>query len=457
MKHTKFFIILTTLIFLLTGCNDYEIIDDNSTEDSNRTISPTLQYTPHVIINLDDNDVNSDLNNSIDDPITTIPIVDDPIRDIPIPTPIADDPITIDPIKDTPIPIIDDPSDPVITIPIIIDPIFEIPIKMCLHGESTVKGNISDLDGISISDAIIMINGCTTITDVDGNYTLENIVDINSTYLEIMHNNFASTAIPINVNKYLLDSNDINYNYTNAKLHNYTEVTTLKKDEIYLGNLLELNHDELYYPNGLELKDTAIINVYNEQINEKEKIRYFVGGFEGYNSNNEKTLFESLSIFQINIFDTDRHRIYIKNPINIYFNTNDIREYISLWYYDTFTNTWREKGLAYKQEDGRYLAEIDQLGTWALNNEIEEEYGIYKNRIIYPDNSPAKNIRIYLEGYNWAYAQLSTDSNGEFEIPVKPDEPFTIYAFTYKDNYMAEYNGTLGPIGSGVIVSDMKV
>ncbi len=127
-------------------------------------------------------------------------------------------------------------------------------------------------------------------------------------------------------------------------------------------------------------------------------------------------------------------------------------ESIPLWYYDYAQGIWIEEGYATRLPDGKYEGTVSHFGTWSLSQPIEDSPGIYTDRIVYPDGTPVKNLRVHAVGKNWIRTDLSTDENGVLEIEVIPGEEFGLKAYHYDDKYGANFNGIIAAVASGEIV-----
>ena len=324
-------------------------------------------------------------------------------------------------------------------------------------GKIEIKGQVIDIYNKGIPNISIELNGCRVKSDNNGSYILKNKKE-EKAYIKISSNIYAKTYIPIEVKKNLKVINTKSSNYLITVLSKYSN--TDKYNSTHLFNKSNVFIKKSNYINNKEEKYNGEISIYisNRNINKKENKRNFPGEFKGLNSNGVLVNFESLGIMEISLKDYQENNLKIEEPIKITFSSiNSSDDELPLWKFNEETYTWEEVGLVYKKENGEYEGEISRTGIWAINKEFEKEKGTYIVRIVTTDGDPVNNLRVYIIGDNWISSKLTSDTenDGVFEMPVKSGEKFSIYAFTYKDNYIAEYKGELlGPVASGEVLDD---
>ena len=335
------------------------------------------------------------------------------------------------------------------------EPIITILKKDCRLGSSILKGKVIDIYEKAIANALIEVNGCISYSDINGEYVLYNLVEDDKALINITSKNYSQSAIPIKLNNNLVDSEAVSNNYIITVLSKSTIVSY--ESSIDLNEVdIKIPANTYYYADGYEYTGKVSLQKSSNKVDTKEYRRNFPGEFSGVNSNGVLVNFESFGMFQLSIQDEVDKDIYLNTPINITFNSvNSTDETIPLWSYDSYSNLWEEKGVAERQDNGSYLAEIKQIGIWSINKELEEEMGTYKGRIVDINGDPVPNVRVYMTGTNWIQSSLVSDVDGGFEIPIKANVPLSIHAFTFKDNFLAEYTGeNLAPVGAGEIFDD---
>ena len=399
----------------------------------------------------------------VTDPVVADPVVTDPVVTDPVVTdPIVTDPVVADPVVTDPIvtdPVVADPvvTDPIVTAPMPVDPV----IVLCEIGPAMQEGQVLDstsklpLQGVEVS-----INGCTTTTDADGYYTLDNIVEnenavvniekegylLGSTKIQIKELSGDSTPSP-NYLEYAIDTYDYQWSYdsqtsaSGANIYIPASVYTDAAGDLYTGTVAV----------ALEIQD----------VTKEPGKTLFPGSFEGQNTNGGMQQFVSHGLISLSFKDTNG------NPLNFSEGTIATLTFdavssmeganiIPLWYYDYLQGLWIEEGYAELQVDGTYQGRISHPGTWSLSQPIEGAAGIYIDRILYPDGTPVKNLRVHAVGENWIRTDLSTDENGVFEIEVTPGKEFTLKAYHYTDKYSATYNSMISAIASGEIANKIN-
>ena len=184
----------------------------------------------------------------------------------------------------------------------------------------------------------------------------------------------------------------------------------------------------------------------------------FSGNFKGINSNGVLVPFVSYGLTSLELEDESGTSLNVSGHITLVLPsvTGTTANTIPLWYYDYEQGSWAEEGYAERQAEGTYHADISHTGTWSLSQAIEEEVGIYRDRIISEDGSPMSDIRVYAVGENWIGSDLSTDEDGIFEIEVIPGSSFQLKVYDYKNKFSASYNGIIAAIASGEIVENIN-
>lgn len=310
---------------------------------------------------------------------------------------------------------------PIDTSPVISDP----SNPECLIGSSSVLGQVLDKEGNGLSDIEININGCRTVSNSEGFYQFLNIKEEEKAMVKLTSNNYATAFVPIKIEILYEDTEDYSNNYIKTILTPYST-----------------NIDEhISLPISIPKESVKYFRYSN--VNTKNERRNFPGSFRGINDNGSEILFESYGLIELDIRDSSNKKIEVLDPIQLKFNANEkiTEDFITLWKFNEKELIWKYYGLAQKDKDGLFTAEVDELGLYSVNKEFEEEAGLYVGRIIYEDGSPAKDLRVYLTGENWINYTLTTNDLGEFEILVKANTQYSIYAYTYRDDYIAEYSG----------------
>ena len=321
------------------------------------------------------------------------------------------------------------------------------------------QGQVKDyITGRALKDVKVTINNISTTTDTNGSYIFKDLNASNKVTINFSKNGYLFGSTQIQLNPNTTDDNTItNYLEYDLYPHDYQfnreSTQAISSPRINISNSVSFMTTD-----GKPYNGTRIINLTIIDDSEKAIITNFPGSFEGINTNGTIVQFETYGLITLIIKDDKGHNLTFSNgdlgTLIFQPSLSIKREVLPLWYYNYNKGIWVEEGYAQLQDDGTYKGEISHPGTWSLNKPIETDCGIYRGRIIDKNGLPKNHVRINAIGKNWIGKDLSTDSNGVFEIKVIPDSNFKLTAYDYKNKYGAVYNGTIDAISSGDIVEN---
>ena len=316
----------------------------------------------------------------------------------------------------------------------------------CLQGNATQEGKIIDSNSNQgIANVNVEVSGCTVTTDKNGYYKFNNIKSEKRTSINFEKEGYINHSSIITVD------NDTS-NYLEASLDKNKFTWSYESEEGSKGRNIEIGSD-IQYTNTDGSKYTGKVNLYYtyKDTTTTQGRDSFPGTFQGLESNGVIVSFVSYKLMVLKLTDDKGDSLNISEPItiNVYSTqgTKDLE--IPLWYYSEDKGIWIEKGTAQRNEDGTYVCEITQTGTWSISKPVESPMGVYKGKIVDEDENPMPNVRIKAKGQNWVSEDLTTDENGEFELLVVPNQQFNLSAYNYEKKFGAEYTDTLRGISSG--------
>ncbi len=392
----------------------------------------------------------------------------------PMPTPIAE------PISSTPAPIAVSEPTPLIPAPIsvpaptpmptpIAEPISSTPAPIAVSEPTPIStptlttkaihsGQVKDSStGNGLANVKVSLGGSTTTTDANGFYTLTDLTTNEEAVVNFEKEGYLLGSTQIQI-KLLSEKNTASPNYLEYDMyaHDYQYRTeeNINSSRIFVDTENCTNKEGNIYGGTVHVKLTILDN------NEKAFLNVFPGIFKGLDSNGETVQFTSYGLISITVKDNSGDILNLSDndtaTLVFYVPSSERKQRtIPLWYYNQKKGSWIEEGYAQLQENGTYKGEILHFGTWSLNRPIEDAPGTYTDRIVYPDGTPVKNLRVYAVGKNWISTDLSTDENGIFEIEVMPGKEFRLKVYHYRDKYSAKFNGTIPAVASGEIVDNL--
>jgi len=320
------------------------------------------------------------------------------------------------------------------------------------------KGQVKDFNsGKGLANVKVNIGSQSTLTDTNGFYTLSNLQKTDEAVVNFEKEGYLIGSTKITI-KALSEKNTPSPNYVEYALYaddyNYTTETNIDSSRVYVDTANLMNAQGELYSGATSVNLTILDST------EAAFLTSFPGAFKGIDSNGDVVAFTSYGLIHIHTENDkgDTLRLADNSVSTLVFHvpSSETDVTIPLWYYDKKRGLWIEDGYAQKQDNGTYKGEISHLGTWSLNKPINENMGIYTDRILYPDGTPVKNLRIYAVGKNWISTDLSTDENGAFKLEVVPGESFGLQAYHYDEKYSAKFNGAIPALIAGETVNKIQ-
>ena len=361
-------------------------------------------------------------------------------------------------------PIVTDPTptETSTTEPIVTEPIVAEPAPICQSGPAMQQGQVKDsVSGSALANVTVTINGCSTTTDTQGFYTLNNIAVSDRAVVTFKLDGYYMNSEIIAVQKYS-DGTTLSPNYLEFALDKYDDQNTADSQNGKLWSYffgIDIAGGIYTDMAGNPYSGNITAQVAYEDVATEKGREVFPGAYEGKNSNGMTVPFVSYGFMVVDLKDESGNALSISDDITLTFHTatGATADIIPLWYYDYAQGIWIEEGYATRLADGKYEGTISHPGTWSLSQPVEDALGIYTDRILYPDGTPVKNLHIHAIGDNWIRTDLSTDENGEFEIEVIPGKAFTLKAYHSTDKYSAVYNGMISAVASGETINNSSL
>lgn len=323
------------------------------------------------------------------------------------------------------------------------------------------EGEVKDsITGEPVANVEVSIGSQSTTTDSNGYYKLTNLQAKEKAVVTYKHSDYIKNSKIITIKEYT-DGTTLSPNYLEVKLNKYDDQHSDNSENeslwsYYFG--IKIPGGTYTFNKGDKYSGGTVAKVAYEDESTANGRDTFPGNYEGKNSNGVIVPFIAYGLMVIDLQNTNGISLSTTDEITLTFYTANgtSAESIPLWYYDYAKGLWIEEGEATRLPDGKYEGTVSHPGTWSLSQPIESEPGIYRDRIVYPDGTPVKNLRVYAIGKNWIKTDLTTDENGVFEIEVIPGEEFGLKVYHYGDKYGAEFNGKIAAVASGEIADKIK-
>ena len=319
-------------------------------------------------------------------------------------------------------------------------------VETSLASKAVQQGQVTDIDGIPLSNVEVTIGSHTTTTDAQGFYELKDIAVSDKAVVTFKHESYYLNSEIIAIKGYS-NGTTLSPNYLEFALDKYDDSQNddSQNEKLWSENFgIEIPGGIYTDEEGNDYSGNVIAEVAYEDVSTEKGRDVFPGAYEGKNSNDVIVPFVSYGFMVIDLKDENGTALNISGDIVLTFHTaiGATADIIPLWYYDYAQGVWIEEGYATRLADGKYEGTVSHPGTWSLSQPIEDAASVYTDRILYPDGTPVTNLRVHAVGNNWIRTDLSTDENGEFEIEVIPGEDFKLKAYHYEDKYGAE-SGTI--------------
>ena len=282
----------------------------------------------------------------------------------------------------------------------------------------TVNGTITDMAGNPLSGVSVRTTGenaQTTITDVNGTYTLLAEVSEHSNIVADLEN-YMQNANHVSVTVDETSTLDMSMVVVDkvAKFDASEDMTIATKGaSVILTGSSYVNEDGTDYTGEV----TAFVS-YN-RVSTVHGAKAFPGDFLGVDTNGSEVVLQSYGFIDVKLQGANGEKLNISSEATLTFpkdNTIDTTPAtIPLWYYDTEKGTWIEDGLAtYDANTDTYSGSVTHFTTWNLDAKfdgaefsgcVEDSEG---NRVV--------DSIIFLNAQGWNISRQNHDQNGSFKF-----------------------------------------
>lgn len=335
-------------------------------------------------------------------------------------------------------------------------------ITVCQSGPAIQEGQILDsMSKLPLQGVQVTLDGCTATTDENGTYILSNIPEKSRAVVNFEYEGYYKNSAVIAVEQYSTDTTVLSPNHLVYELDTYDKTESFdsaleKTVEAQTGAFARFNNDSYNTTSGELYTGSVSVSLAYENTYTNHGKLAFPGEYKGENSAGSIVPLVSYGYMSVEIEDNNKNALSLNTPgiVNFPAISQLSASSVALWYYDYGRGLWIEEGVATRQTDGSYSAQISHSGTWSLSTASLDQPGGYRATMVYDNGNPVKDARVSAIGSNWIQTDLTTDANGVFEIPVIPGEAFTLSSYNYKWKWAAESSIVISPIASGEIIED---
>lgn len=335
-------------------------------------------------------------------------------------------------------------------------------ITVCQSGPATQEGQILDsMSKLPLQGVQVTLDGCTATTDENGNYILSNIPEKDRAVVNFEYEGYYKNSAVITVEQYSKDTTSLSPNHLVYELDTYDTTESFdsavqKTVEAQTGAFARFYNDSYSNASGELYTGSVSVSLAYENTYTNHGKLAFPGEYKGKNTAGSIVPLVSYGYMSVEIEDNNQNALSLNTASLVNFPAIDQLSAwsVALWYYNYDIGLWIEEGVATRQADGSYSAQISHSGTWSLATASVVQPGVYRATLLYDNGNPVKDARVSALGSNWIQTDLSTDTNGVFEINVIPGEAFTLSSYNYKWKWAADTTTVISPIASGEINED---
>jgi len=323
--------------------------------------------------------------------------------------------------------------------------------------ESTIRGQVVDESGSTLSNAFVQINGRETSSDADGNFELTN-VEVKKT---------GGGVVTASVNGYFEGVSHSNFS---ADGTSFVEIRLLEKGTPDVINstseqtINKTNGLKMMFPqNGILSSDGEIhngpVNVFSRWIDPTDENLGGImpGALNAVDGNGDEKVLATYGMLVLELETVSGEKLEVNPNVELTAEIPIPDELLSeapdempLWEYDLEEGQWLEKGVC-KKSGSSYVCNIPATGIW--NCDIPLEAICLSSQVFNTDLSFGSFLKVVVEDLTdnfiyWGY----TDMSGFFCGSVPQAAPLRITIVDHCDNvvHMAE----IGPFSEDFQLED---
>jgi photosystem II stability/assembly factor-like uncharacterized protein len=295
-------------------------------------------------------------------------------------------------------------------------------------GTSSIEGVVYDASGNPLSGVTAFAGSFTATSDADGKFKLDGIGTSNLVPVTFEKAGYVSTQ-KIAKTK---DGFSVSIEAALIEIGNTTQIGVAGGTASHGTMEVEFPANAFVNENGNAFQGNAEVRATWFNPTDDQFLNMFPGDFEGEREDGTTTAIESFGFIDVEIWAgsqqlqlADGKTATIKVPVPAEIKAN-APQTIPLWHYDMDQAKWIEDGSA-ELEGDFYIGEVSHFTRW--NCDQPQNTSFLRGKVVDENGNPLEHARIATKGQDYTGAsQAWTDSNGEFEVPVKSDAIANILA-----------------------------
>lgn len=294
-------------------------------------------------------------------------------------------------------------------------------------GTATIQGQVINVNGESMAGVKVSSGNISTLTDIDGHYTLKNLAASNKTLVNFYIQNCSET-------QKIIKTENNKTSYVNAALQNYQIISEINPSFATISNAnFSVEFPENAFVDSKGKLFTGKVTVYASHFS-TDDINFanaFPGEFYGRRTDNSISSIESFGFIDV-VLKNGNEKINLApgKKAKVKINISEMHKKraaptIPLWYYDTQKGEWIEEGFASLNSSNQYVAELSHFTAWNID---QVQTVSYISGIIQDFNNQALEFtQVFATGVDYIGTSVSfSDKNGYFKIAVKANSIVSI-------------------------------
>jgi len=326
-----------------------------------------------------------------------------------------------------------------------------IPPAPVVKFEINTTGEVYDLQGEAIDNAIITFGDATTVTDQNGYFNITGLVNSDKAVVSVEKTGYFS-GHPVF--------------YPKEGTAQHVEVTLMNRiargTVSSLNKVVSFNQHQVDFTNA-SFKD-ASGNPYSGDVTvfatyldptDEDLQRYMPGDLTAIDANNEAQLLESFGMLNVELEDNMGNTLNIDGEAELTMEIpseilGSAPSTIPLWYFDEALGTWKEDGEA-TLVGTQYVGTVTHFTLW--NCDIPRDY-VFIDGTVNGNLRPASFL-VRITRPNGDFRTTSLNENMQFSGAVPAGEILTLEVLDQCGNVLLTQ--TIGPLSSDTSVGTLDV
>ena len=290
-----------------------------------------------------------------------------------------------------------------------------------------VMGKVTDMDGTALGDVTVTVAGQSAETNAQGWFSISNVAAGDRVLVTFSKDGYVITQRITEVR--VGSSSFLDVTMAQASAAQSLDATaggTITQN----GGSVTIEANSLVDAQGNLFTGTASVSVTPFDPTVESAREVFPGNFAGLVDGEERP-FESYGFMDVTVMGSGELQLAPgrTSTIEIPIPTDSAAaapDTIDLWYYDRSDGYWKREGTATKV-GSVYRGTVTHFSTW--NADVLYEQAYITGRVVDTEGIPQVGATVVCDGVDYSgRSQATTDTNGRFRVPVRPNSSVRIWA-----------------------------